>query len=59
MLRDVYTDTICQYNEFEVKPTCGVKRNDFISPIIYNLASESIIRKAEESNRCKICENTA
>ena len=45
--------------EFDTKPMCGEEKGDCIFfLIIFNLILESIIRKAEEANGYKICENT-
>ena len=44
----MYTNTICEYKDFMVQPTSGVRQGDYLSPIIFNLASEPIIRKAIE-----------
>ena len=48
ILKDMYTNTICEYKDVMVQPTSGVRQGDCLSPIIFNLASEPIIRKAIE-----------
>ena len=48
MLKEICTDTVCNYNEFEMKLTCGVKQDDCLSPLLFNFASEPIIRKSKE-----------
>ena len=48
IFKDMYTNTICEYKDFMVQLTSGVRQGDCLSPIIFNLASEPIIRKAIE-----------
>ena len=48
ILKDMYTNTICEYKDVMVQPTSRVRQGDCLSPIICNLASEPIIRKAIE-----------
>ena len=42
ILKDMYTNTICEYKDVMVQPTSGVRQGDCLSPI-YNLASNPII----------------
>ena len=48
IFKDMYTNIICEYKDVMVQPTSGVRQGDCLSPIIFNLASEPIIRKAIE-----------
>ena len=50
-LKDIYSDTACQYNEYETNSTCGISWGDCLSRVILNL--EPIIRKANEANGYK------
>ena len=44
----MYTNTLWEYKYVMVQPTSGVRQGDCLSQIIFNLASEPIIRKAIE-----------
>ena len=48
ILKDMYTNKICEYNDVIVQPSFGVRQGDFLSTIIVNIAFEPIIRKEIE-----------
>ena len=48
ILKDMYTNKICEYSDFIVQPTSGVRQGDCLSTINFNLDSEPIIRKVIE-----------
>ena len=51
-LKDIYTDTMCQYSEFMIKSTCVVRQGNCLYLIMFNLALDPI-KKAKEANGYK------
>ena len=51
-LTDIYTDNhwefVCEEGSVEAQPVSGVRQGDGLSPIIFNLASEPLVRAAAE-----------
>ena len=57
MLKDIYSNNSYEYQDFAVSPTTGVRQRDGLSPILFNLANEPLLRYVTNNRGIKLFEN--